>query len=293
LKAIEEPLKTAEMPEFKKIGYVEEWAGVRTRVYQYEIVEPRGCVVLVHGFGEYAGRYESGVVPNLLQAGWAVLTFDLVGHGHSGGKRGHCQGYGQLIGQVSAAYEKAGQLYPGQPRVLYGHSLGGNLVLNAVLRGAVSPSGVVASSPYLRLAFQPPAWKLAVGKILLRLAPSVTLPAGLDPSGISSQPEEVAAYKEDPLIHDRVSPNYSLPVIAAGEWVLEHASDWNIPLLIAHGGDDPIIDPEGSRILNRRVPGSKLLVLNGNRHELHHDRGRTAFFQAVSDWLEALAVPPQ
>ncbi len=281
------------MPAIEKSEFTEVWAGARTRVYQYHVPEPRGCVVLVHGFGEHAGRYESVVVPALLQAGWAVLAFDLVGHGHSGGKRGHCQGFGQLIGQVSGALDKAGELYPGKPLVLYGHSLGGNLVLNAVLRGAVSPMGVVASSPYLRLAFQPPSWKLAVGKILLRLAPWVTLPAGLDPEGISSQPEEVAAYREDPLIHDRVSPNYSLPVIAAGEWVLEHASRWDRPLLIAHGSDDPIIDPEGSRILNRQVPGSKLLMLEGNRHELHHDRGREAFLNAVTEWLGALSGPPQ
>lgn len=281
------------MPGIQKAGYTEEWAGARTSVYHFDIPEPQGCVVLVHGFGEHAGRYESGVVPALVQAGWAVLTFDLVGHGYSGEKRGHCQGYAQLIGQVSAAFEKAGELYPGRPRVLYGHSLGGNLVLNAVLRGAVSPAGVIASSPYLCLAFRPPAWKLAAGKVLLRLAPWVTLPAGLDPSGISSQQEEVAAYREDPLIHDRVSPNYSLPVIAAGAWVLEHASQWDIPLLIAHGEDDPIIDPEGSRILHRRVAGSQLLLLEGNRHELHHDRGRAVFLEAVARWLKALAVQPQ
>ena len=281
------------MPEIEKAGFTGKWAGVRTCIYHYSIPEPSGCVILVHGFGEHAGRYESGVVPVLAGAGWAVLAFDLVGHGRSEGKRGHCRGYAQLIGQVAAAFAKAGELHPGVPRVLYGHSLGGNLVLNAVLRDAVSPAGVVASSPYLRLAFQPPAWKLVAGNVLLRLAPAVTLPAGLDPSGISSQPEEVAAYREDPLIHDRVSPKYSLPVIAAGEWALEHASQWGIPLLIAHGEDDPIIDPEGSRILHRRASGSQLLLLEGNRHELHHDRGRATYFEAVTRWLGALAVQPQ
>ncbi|MBC2840436.1 alpha/beta fold hydrolase [Robiginitalea sp. SC105] len=275
--------------EYVKKEFKAEWAGVQVYGFHAAPDSPGGCIVLVHGFGEHSGRYESSVVPQILQAGWAVLAFDLVGHGRSGGRRGHCAGYLQLLEQVQAACRRARETFPGKALVVYGHSMGGNLVLNLVLRGMESPAGIVASSPYLRLAFKPPAWKWQLGKFFLKVAPGITLPSGLDPSGISSLAEEVRAYQEDPLVHDRVSPNYSFPVIEAGAWALEHANALEVPLLIAHGSDDPIIDPEGSQLMHQRVPDSRLLMLPGNFHELHHDRGREELFRTLTDWLAALA----
>lgn len=261
------------------------WSGVATHGSWHLPQAPKGVALLIHGFGEHSGRYEDSVIPFLCRREWAVLTFDLVGHGLSGGKRGDCAGYPQLLELVGAGWKKARDRFPGLPALLYGHSMGGNLAINFVLRGLGRPDALVASSPYLRLAFRPPAWKWWAGRLMLRLYPGITLPAGLDPAGISRDPREVEAYRSDPLVHDRVSPRYSFPILEAGQWALEHARSLAIPTFVAHGTADPIIDPEGSRLLCAHAPACTPYWQEGAYHELHHEKGRQQFFESLGRWL--------
>ncbi|MDG1572823.1 lysophospholipase [Robiginitalea sp. M366] len=265
-----------------------QWGGVRTAACWVIPPAPIGVVVLAHGFGEHSGRYGNSVWPLLYEQGWAVLTFDWVGHGQSAGRRGSCRGYDQLLGQLSGAWNAAEDRFPGLLRVLYGHSMGGNLVLNFVLRGLGSPDGVVASSPYLRLAFRPPAWKWKLGRLLYHLAPRLTLASGLDPNGISTDPAQVRAYREDPLVHDRVSPSYSFPILDAGAWALKHAAQWQTPALVLHGTADPIIDPNGSREWCKKAPQTRLFLARGAYHELHHDHAWPEVSREVAQFLEAV-----
>lgn len=121
--------------------------------------EVKGVIVLVHGFGEHSGRYMDGVIPMLLKESMAVVVYDNFGHGKSGGKRGHCPSYEALLALLGEILEKANSFFPNVPMFLYGHSMGGNLVLNYALRNKTNLNGVIATSPYLRLAFQPPNGK--------------------------------------------------------------------------------------------------------------------------------------
>ena len=277
--------------DYQTRTFTAQWAGVKTYGCWHLPDSPIGVCCLVHGFGEHSGRYDDSVIPWLISRGWAVLCFDLVGHGRSAGKRGHCRGYSQLMEQLTAAYSMARKDHPNLPLMLYGHSMGGNLVLNFVIRGLGKPDLLIASSPYLRLAFSPPAWKWWAGKLLWKIWPSITMPSGLDPKAISSQPEEVKAYLADPLVHDLVSPNYSFPVIEAGEWALENASRYNLPTFLAHGTSDRIIDPAGSETFYQESTRAELLLLEGGFHELHHDKVRSDYFSALGDWLDRWKAP--
>ena len=267
-------------------NFEEEWGGIRTFGYWVQPLNPRAVVVLVHGFGEHSGRYLNSVVPVLTDSGCAVLGFDLVGHGRSGGKKGHCKGYMQLMEQLGSAFALARDTYPGLPIILYGHSMGGNLALNFVLRKLGNPHGVVASSPYLRLAFQPPSWKIGAGKLLKRLFPSFTMPSGLEVDAISRDPVQVEAYKADPLVHDLISPNYAFPVIEAGEWAISASGKLDVPVFIAHGTGDCIIDPQGSAEFAEKAKQCHLFLQEGGYHELHHDLGREEYFEELRQWLD-------
>ena len=147
------------MADIQYEEFKEDWVGVPIHGFLSEVENPGAAVLLVHGFGEHSGRYLNEVIPFFNQQGFSVLGFDLIGHGKSGGKRGHCAGYEQLMRLLDQAFTRLRTRFPNIPILLYGHSLGGNLALNFVLRGYGKPYGLIASSPYLRLAFQPPAWK--------------------------------------------------------------------------------------------------------------------------------------
>lgn len=244
-----------------------------------------GVVVLCHGFGEHYRRYLPEVIPQLEKSGLAVVAYDNIGHGQSGGKRGHCPNYQTLLDILEMIIERAESLYPAKPLFLYGHSMGGNLVLNYALRRKHLIKGVIATSPYLRLAFEPPKWKMILAKTMLHIFPSITLPSGLDPEGISRIPEEVDRYKKDPLVHDKVSPMFSLPIMAAGEWAIVHSNLLNVNTLLLHGTGDQIIDYRGTEAFHENASTTTLKLLEGGYHELHKDLCSKEMLGLINNWL--------
>lgn len=243
----------------------------------------KGIVVLVHGFGEHSGRYKEAVIPMLVKANFAVLCYDNIGHGASGGKRGHCSGYAVLQAVLEEHIQLAKSIYSNIPLYLYGHSMGGNLVLNYALRKTTQLSGIVATSPYLRLAFQPPKWKMVLGKMMM--ASSITLPSGLDPKGISRIAAEVEKYSKDPMVHDKVSPAYSFPIMEAGEWAIANAHKLICNTLLLHGTGDQIIDHKATQEFHQNSTQTSLKLYEGGYHELHYDRCKDEMLSDINSWL--------
>jgi len=164
--------------------------------------------------------------------------------------------------------------------------MGGNLVLNYALRRKESLAGIVATSPYLRLAFEPPKWKLILGTLMLRIAPSITLPSGLDASGISRIPTEVVKYKKDPLIFDAVSPMYSFPIMEAGEWAIANADGLKCKTLLLHGTGDQIIAYRGTEAFHENTDNTTLELYEGGYHELHNDLCRKEVLLKIGEWIK-------
>tara|TARA_B100000767_G_scaffold258170_1_gene266635 strand:- start:808 stop:1632 length:825 start_codon:yes stop_codon:yes gene_type:complete len=253
----------------------------------WEAEKTKAVVVLVHGMGEHATRYTTSVIPKLLENNISVVAFDHFGHGKTSGKRGHNPGFNAVLESITKAIKKAKALYPNNPVFLYGHSMGGNAVINYVLREHNTLTGVIATSPFLRLAFQPPAWKLFMGRILQKIAPSITMPSELDANGISRVEAEVKKYIDDPLIHDKISPNFSLTFIESGEWAIENASQLKTPMYLLHGTGDQIIDYKGTQEFANTTDKATLKLYKEGYHELHNDVCKEEMLQDVVNWLNS------
>ncbi|ARV06605.1 alpha/beta hydrolase [Polaribacter sp. SA4-10] len=251
----------------------------------WEAENTKAVVVLVHGMGEHSARYADFVVPNLLKNDFSVVAFDHFGHGKTSGKRGHNPSFDAVLESVSKVIEKAKTIFPNTPIFLYGHSMGGNAVLNYVLRKENSLQGVIATSPFLKLAFQPPAWKLGMGKLLQKIAPSITMGNELDPNDISRDKKEVEKYINDPLVHDKISPNFSLTFIDTGDWAIKNASSLKTPMLLLHGTGDKIIDYKGTEEFAKNTKKATLKLYEGGYHELHNDLCKEEFMAAIINWL--------
>ena len=248
----------------------------------------KAVVILVHGMGEHSTRYTDSVIPVFLEHNISVISYDQFGHGKTEGKKGHNPNYKAILDCVDSIVEKAILVFGSIPLFLYGHSMGGNVVINYVLRRKHSFTGVVATSPFLRLAFQPPAIKLAIGKILQKIAPSLTMGNELNADDISRDKKEVEKYINDPLVHDRISPNYSLTFIETGEWAINNAQLLAVPMLLLHGTGDKIISYKASKEFVENTNGTSTLKLfEGAYHELHNDLCRDEMFKVVIDWIEA------
>lgn len=246
----------------------------------------KAVIVLVHGMGEHSTRYTSFVIPQLIKNNFAVISFDQFGHGKSEGKRGHCPSYEALMNLVEFAIKKGESLFPNLPVYLYGHSLGGNLVINYCLKRKHNLKGVIATSPFLRLAFQPPKWKMFIGKLLLKIMPSLTMPSEIETKAISRDKDEVKLYEEDKLVHDKVSPMYSFPIMKNGVWAIKNANKLKISMLVLHGTGDRIIDYKASEEFCNNTKKAELKLFKGGYHELHNDICKEEFMETIINWLE-------
>jgi len=248
---------------------------------------PLATICLVHGLGEHSGRY-AHFADALTQAGYALLAYDLRGHGRSEGGRGDALSYEVLLDDIARCLDEAATRYPVTPRFLYGHSLGGGLVLNYALRRRPPLAGVIATSPWLRLAFAPPPVKLTLARSMSRLLPSFAQSNGLNPEDLSHDPEVVRLYEIDSLVHDRITARLAVGTLDAGEWALAHASEFALPLLIMHGSSDRITSAEASRDFARQVPSECTFKLwDGLYHETHNELCKSQVLRFAIDWLKS------
>ena len=252
----------------------------------WEAENTKAVVVLVHGMGEHSSRYKN-VAKKLTDNNFSVVAFDHFGHGKTEGKRGHNPNYEAVLESISIVIEKAREFFPNKPVFLYGHSMGGNAVVNYGIRKSHQLKGIVVTSPFLKLAFNPPPIKMFVGKMLQNIAPSITMGNELDVNAISRDKNEVEKYKTDPLNHDRMSPNYSIKFIETGKWAIENSDKLKTPMFLLHGTADSIIDYKGAEKLANNSEHATLKLYEGGYHELHNDLCKEEVLQDIVDWLNS------
>ncbi len=253
---------------------------------------PKAVVCLVHGLGEHTGRY-AHVATALNEAGYALLGFDLRGHGKSGGRRGHTPSYDALMDDIGRLLDEAAARYPGLPRFLYGHSLGGNLVLTyalrrLALRGKDTVAGVISTSPGLRVANPLPPAQLTLAKVMNKLYPSLQMANGLALDGLARDPEVIRAYTSDPLVHNKISVRLATGMFEAGEWVIAHAAEFPVPLLLMHGTKDILTSAKASEEFAARAPASRctLKLWPNFYHETHNEPEKAEVLAYMVDWLQ-------
>ena len=214
--------------------------------------KPKAVIALIYGFGEHTGRY-THVGEAFNKAGYALIGFDLRGHGKSGGTRGHTPSYDAMMDDISDFMALIGTRYPGLPRFLYGHSMGGNQVLNFCLRRKPDVVGVIATGPWLKLAFNPPALQVTLAKTISHIAPSFTQNSPLDTSALSHDQKVADAYNTDPLVHSKISAKLFVGMYKSGLWALDHADEFSVPLLLMHGTADRITSSEAGAEFAKRA----------------------------------------
>lgn len=249
--------------------------------------DPIAIVALVHGLSDHLGRYEQ-FADFLNKNGIAVIGMDFQGHGKSSGKRGHVRSYELFLANIENLLIQARLEYNNTPLFLYGHSLGGNIVANYVLRHQSKEiTGSIISAPFFELAFKPPTWKIKFAKILNRVWPSLTLSNELDPMELSHDPLVGKAYLEDPLVHGKISAGVFNSAIIQGNWALENAGLLNYPLLIMHGSDDTITSYRASeRFAKEAGTLATLKIWEGLRHEIQNENNKEEVMKYMCDWIK-------
>jgi alpha-beta hydrolase superfamily lysophospholipase len=176
--------------------------------------------------------------------------------------------------------------------VIMGHSMGGSVIGRYLTARLVHSKveGAILSAPALAVPISPiNDVKLKLSRILNRYVPTLTLPSGLDMTGISSDAAQVDRYLDDKWVHDMISTRLATALIDGSKEVLKGAHRLSVPTLVYHGTEDTICDIEGSREFARQAPVGMVAFreIIGGRHELHHEvpEIREQWWLNLSRWL--------
>ena len=256
---------------------------------------PRGVVLIVHGLGEHAWRYDT-LAQRLNQWGFHVRAYDQRGHGESGGNRGVLPADDALLDDLLEVMDDTRRHIAEPwacPLILLGHSMGGLVASTLVQRKLAPVDALVLSSPALDAGIAGVQKRLI--SLLNRWAPNLTLSNGLDARQISHDPDVVAAYQKDPLVHDRISARLALFIDSNGPRVVAEAPVWTVPTLLMYAGADHLVRPEGSHAFAAVAPPAVVQshCLQGQFHEIFNEADPSQAYALLKQWLEFQAPAPQ
>ncbi len=253
----------------------------------------RGTVLLVHGLGEHAGRYNH-VAQRLNAWGFHVRAHDHYGHGESGGARGALPDDHKLLEDLADVVDntrvRMDDAQRAKPLILLGHSMGGLVALQFVLRKLRPVDALVLSSPALDAGLS--GFQKFLLATLPKFAPNLRVGNGLKPQFISHDMAVVGRYKTDPLVHDRISARLANWIYTQGQDAIANAAKLDVPTLLLYAGEDKLVSPSGSlrfaQAATAHAQAGKLLQVHcfaHMYHELFNEPDADAVFLKMGEWL--------
>jgi alpha-beta hydrolase superfamily lysophospholipase len=265
--------------------------GLNIALYDWPLqrrLRPRAVILIVHGLGEHAWRYDT-LAQRLNEWGYCVRAYDQRGHGESGGPRGVLQNDEDLLEDLDELIDDT-RRHIAQPwscpLVLLGHSMGGLVASALVQRGRAAVDALVLSSPALDTGMS--GFQRWLTRVLYRWAPDLAVPNGLDPAGISHDPAQVAAYRGDRLVHNRISARLARFIDSNGPHVVAAAPTWPLPTLLLYAGADRLVRPAGSQAFAAVAPPEQVRSrgFDGLFHEIFNEADPSAVYAELRAWLD-------
>jgi alpha-beta hydrolase superfamily lysophospholipase len=250
--------------------------------------ETRGVVVLCHGYAEHARRYDH-VAQRFGEAGLVTYALDLRGHGRSGGKRVYLRNIGEYTADFHTLVGIAAAEHPGRPRIVVGHSMGGGVVFAYGVEYPGDYTAMVLSGPAVYAQDAVSSFMIGVAKVVGGILPGLPVEE-LPTEAVSRDPDVVAAYMADPMVHHGKLPaGIAKALIKVGETMPQRAGSLTAPLLVVHGEQDKLIPVEGSHRLLECVASTDahLKVYPELYHEVFNEPERALVLDDVTSWIEA------
>ena len=262
--------------------------GTNLFIRDYSIQNSNKVMLIIHGLGEHSGRYLT-LIQDFNNKNISVFTIDIRGHGKSGGKRGHSPSYKQLMSDIQYFIKHVTHKVSNQKYFLYGHSFGGNLVINYSFHKNKKIHGVIATSPCIKPAITPSKIKLFMGKLFRKVIPSLSLNNGININGISKNLQVIKDYIDDPLTHSKISIQLSLDLVSSGIFALENSKNITVPMLVFHGSNDKLTSYSASKKLVENAGSNiKFIGFNDAYHEIHNEPEKDELLINIFNWINSI-----
>ena len=248
--------------------------------------DPIYNIIIIHGLGEHSGRYKE-FASFFIKKNIGVFSFDLIGHGKSDGLKGHISNIKDFTDSIEEVLIEVRRKFINTPIIIFGHSLGGCLALNYLIeRKSKEITLAIISSAWIETKIKIPKYLLFIQKIMHTLFPRVRLNNRLDVKDLSKDIKIVDKYKNDPLVHDKISLNLLSEINKTIKKIKNKNYNIEIPVLIIHGKKDKIISYKGSELISKKIKDSKLKLYDNVYHEPHNDNEKKEILEYYYDFIQ-------
>jgi len=247
-------------------------------------VAPKAVIAFVHGHGTHCRRYDDWFAA-FVNDGFAVISFDLRGHGRSGGKQGTIHRYIEYLEDVSLLMQHTREHFPGLPVILYGHSMGATIVLSYLENTGNLPEMAILVSAWLELVQPPGKFKSLAIWLADSLVPQVTIDTGLKAKDFAPPATTEPPKTRDPLMHKRMSARCFREVSRESKKIGDNLPA-TIPLLFMHGTGDKVSAPDASERMAKSLTGRVTYrEWEGGPHQLHAWNQNDQVTRFTIEWI--------
>lgn len=236
---------------------------------------------------EHSSRYGS-IVRAALASNIGVCAFDLRGHGRSSGRRGHVDRWQDFVLDVDTFLNAIRSAHPGPPIFLFGHSLGSLIVLSRVAEAPRGVAGAIVCGTAIEPVGVARRHLVFLARTLSSIWPTFSLPVPrrAGPS-LTRDPRAEAEFWADPLVLKSVTARFGVEALAMIEHVKRCASKIQLPLLMIHGGVDPLNSLAGAQRFFNEVPTTdkQFIVYPDSYHEPHNDLDAEKVASDLINWI--------
>ena len=171
---------------------------------------------------------------------------------------------------------------------LLGHSFGSLISARFAETRPHKLSALVLLAPLLRLKVHVSPLVVAWGKLVSFFVPTICFESRVDPQDATRDSTSLTARAADPLIHRRITCGWFFQMRSALNAVWTDVGKLRLPLLVAQGGADRIVDPEVVPPWFDLVPSTdkELKLFPDHYHELHNEPDWRDSMTVVAEWLE-------
>ena len=275
----------------KKIITTEAGVDVKVKIFNVD-GQTKGVVLISHGFGEYIDMYDP-FIDNLTEAGYACVIFDQRGHGEeskSTKTQGVIQGYEYFLDDIDAIRSEVGEMYPQVPVILYGHSMGGNIVANYLInRNQDAFAGAVLETPWLRLYKPQPKVVEGLAKVLGSISNKLAIINKLRRHEVVRPLEGHKTITDFPYYHNRISFRLFAGITKAGEYAIANADKITIPTFLICAEDDMVVCSNAIKEFGARANTNMTVkIYDDAYHAIHADMASERYIPDLIEFLDEL-----
>ncbi|CAH1264996.1 MGLL [Branchiostoma lanceolatum] len=252
---------------------------------------PRALVFLSHGFKQNCLQYDE-FAKQMATCGLKVFSHDHVGHGQSQGYRADVTSFDVYVDDVIQHVCQVRRQHPGIPVFCVGHSMGALVTILVSLKRPDLLAGVVCTGASLRANGEPVGWQLLCLKVLAYFYPLRIIPGTTGRRNPATRnPEKMDSDVKDPLNRHEFGNRFRVTVegCSAIERAVAGAASFTSPVLLLHGGDDPMVPPAASTHFYEIIGSEdkQIKMYPGLSHEIIHELPEDAAVvrKDIIDWI--------